>query len=440
LALLKGLLNIIIKEVKEMVRDPKILLGMIIVPMLMFPLMGFAVQTSVESAEESIEKTSIALMNKDQGPVAESLENYLAAFNFTVTHLDDMPLDQAITQIEDTNITNLVIIPSGFSQNITENGTATLTVYTPFEGGGGIAASTRSAAITSLLYSFENAIVDQRINEGFPEANSTEILNPILLSEKSIVKGKSADVSPDVLFGLMMSQSIAMPVGIMTLLIFSMQLASTAVASEKEEKTLETLLTMPINRTTILAGKLTGSIIVAIVGALAYLVGFTYYMNSYTSMIPIGTVDLAAIGLEPTIASYAIMGVSLFMALLSALALAISLSVFADDVRGAQALVGPLFILFIVPMIFSMFTDIYSLPFPLSIILLAIPFTHSMLATNVTFTGNYIGAIGGIVYMAIFTIIVLYIASRLFGTEKILTAKLKFGKFSLRKKKETPRE
>jgi len=433
--LLKGLLNIVIKEVKEMVRDPKILLGMIIVPLLMFPLMGFAVQTSMESAEQSIGETSIALMDQDQGPYAQNLVGNLTESNFKVTQLDDMSLDQAITQIEGTNITNLVIIPSGFSQNITENGTATLTIYTPFEGGGGIAASSRSVAINSVISSFENAIVDQRINEAFTEANSTEILNPILLSEKSIVKGKSADVSPDVLFGLMMSQSIAMPVGIMTLLIFSMQLASTAVASEKEEKTLETLLTMPINRTTILAGKLTGSIIVAIVGALAYLVGFSYYMSSFTGMIPTGTVDLAAIGLAPTIASYAIMGVSLFMALLSALALAISLSVFADDVRGAQALVGPLFILFVVPMIFSMFTDIYSLPFPLSIILLAIPFTHSMLATNVAFTGNYIGAIGGIVYMVIFTIIVLYIASRLFGTEKILTAKLKFKGFSLRKKR-----
>jgi ABC-2 type transport system permease protein len=238
----------------------------------------------------------------------------------------------------------------------------------------------------------------------------------------------------------MMSQSIAMPVGIMMLLIFSMQLASTAVASEKEEKTLETLLTMPINRTTILVGKLTGSIIVAVVGALAYLIGVSYYMNSFIGMIPTGTVDLAAIGLEPTIASYAIMGTSLFMTLLSALALAISLSVFADDVRGAQALVGPLSILFILPMIFTMFTDINSLPFPLSIILLAIPFTHSMLAANVTFTGNYIGAIGGIIYTASFTIIVLYIAARLFGTEKILTAKLRFTGFSLRKKKETPRE
>jgi ABC-2 type transport system permease protein len=425
LALLKGLLNIVTKEVKEMVRDPKILLSMIIVPLLMFPLMGFAVQTSMESAEQSIEETSIALINQDQGAIAISLENYLALFNFTVTHFNEIPINQVLTQVQDSNFTNLVIIPSGFSQNITEGGSASLTVYTPFSGGGGIGAASQSSVIRSVLYNFENAIVDQRIKEGFPGANTTEILNPIVWNEKSIVKGKSADVSPDVLFGLMMSQSVAMPVGIMTLLIFAMQLAATAVASEKEEKTLETLLTMPINRTIILAGKLTGSIIVALVGALAYLIGFSYYMGSFTGMMGTTSVDLGALGLAPTLASYAILGVSLFMALLSALALAISLSVFAEDVRGAQALVGPLSILFIFPMVFTMFTDINTLPFPLSIILLAIPFTHAMIATNVTFTGNYVGAIGGIIYMAIFTIVVLYIASRLFGTEKILTAKLK---------------
>jgi ABC-2 type transport system permease protein len=219
------------------------------------------------------------------------------------------------------------------------------------------------------------------------------------------------------------------------LLIFAMQLAATAVASEKEEKTLETLLTLPINRFMILAGKLTGSILVAIVGAIAYLIGFSFYMNSFTGMIPSEAgVDLASIGLAPTLLSYALLGISLFMALLAALALAMSLSVFADDVRGAQALVGPLSILLVFPMIFTMFTDITALPFPLSIILLAIPFTHPLLAANVAFTGNYLLAVGGIVYMAIFTVGVLYVAARLFGTEKILTAKLKFRKFSLRKR------
>jgi ABC-2 type transport system permease protein len=66
------------------------------------------------------------------------------------------------------------------------------------------------------------------------------------------------------------------------------------------------------------------------------------------------------------------------------------------------------------------------LPFPLTIVLLAIPFTHPMLASKVAFTGDYLSAVIGIVYVSIFTVAVLYIAARLFATEKILTAKLKF--------------
>ncbi len=432
--MLKGLFNIIVKEVKELVRDPKILLPMIIIPLIMFPLMGFAIQFSMEAAEESMGEISVAVMDLDGGPVAESLRINLTDWNAKIVQLDDPNLTKAFNYVQESNLTGLIVIPSGFSQNITEGGTSELEVYTPFRGGS-IIESTSSSAVSALLSFFENNLVDQRIDEKFTESQTT-VLNPIDLSEKSIIKGKGVDINPTVLFGLVISQSTIMPVGIMMLLIFAMQLAATAVASEKEEKTLETLLTLPINRFMILAGKLTGSILVAIVGAIAYLIGFSYYMNSFTGMIPTGVgVDLASIGLAPTLLSYVLLGLSLFMALLSALALAMSLSVFAEDVRGAQALVGPLSILLVFPMIFTMFTDITALPFPLSIILLAIPFTHPLLASNVAFTGNYLLAIGGIIYMAIFTVGVLYIAARLFGTEKILTAKLKFRRFSLRKKK-----
>ena len=432
--MLKGLFNIIVKEVKELVRDPKILLPMIIIPLIMFPLMGFAIQFSMEAAEEGMGEISVAVMDLDGGPVAESLRINFTDWNAKIVQLDDPNLTKAFNYVQESNLTGLIVIPSGFSQNITEGGTSELEVYTPFRGGS-IIESTSSSAVSALLSFFENNLVDKRIDEKFTESPTT-VLNPIDLSEKSIIKGKGVDINPTVLFGLVISQSTIMPVGIMMLLIFAMQLAATAVASEKEEKTLETLLTLPINRFMILAGKLTGSILVAIVGAIAYLIGFSYYMNSFTGMIPTGVgVDLASIGLAPTLLSYVLLGLSLFMALLSALALAMSLSVFAEDVRGAQALVGPLSILLVFPMIFTMFTDITALPFPLSIILLAIPFTHPLLASNVAFTGNYLLAIGGIIYMAIFTVGVLYVAARLFGTEKILTAKLKFRRFSLRKKK-----
>jgi len=432
--LFKGLFNIIVKEVKELVRDPKILLGMIIVPLIMFPLMGFAIQTSMETAEESMRSISIAVMDLDKGPVAENLTNFLITLNVTIVEVDDLNFTEAVNYVQQSNLIGLVVIPSGFSNNITEGLKAELDVYTVFRGGG-IVESTSSSMISALFETFEESLVVQKVGEKFPETRET-VLDPVEMSEKSIIKGKPVNVNPGVLFGLMTLQSTGMPVGIMMLLIFAMQLAATSVASEKEEKTLETLLTLPINRFTILAGKLTGSIVVAVIGAAAYIVGFNYYMSSFMGMMPteIG-VDLATIGLAPTPISYLLLGVSLFVSLLSALALAISISIFAEDVRGAQALVGPLSMLLIFPMIIMMFTDVYALPFPLMIVLLAIPFTHPMLASKVAFTGDYLTAVIGIVYVSIFTIVVLYIAARLFGTEKILTAKLKFRKLRLRKLK-----
>lgn len=432
--MVKGLFNIIVKEVKELARDPKILLGMIIVPLIMFPLMGFAIQTSMETAEKSVGNISMAIMNLDNGTVAENLTNFLTSRNVRIVEVDDLNFTEAVNYVQQSNLTGLIVVPPSFSNNITDGLKAELDVYMVFRGGG-IAESTSSSAISALLNKFEEDLVVQKIGEKFPEDPGT-VLDPINMAEKSIVKGKSVDVSPSVLFSVMIAQSTGMPVGIMVLLIFAMQLAATSVASEKEEKTLETLLTLPVNRFTVLVGKLTGSIIVAVVGAVAYLVGFSYYTVSLMGVMPAGTsVDLAAVGLAPTPISYLLLGASLFMALVSALALAISISVFAEDVRGAQALVGPLSVLLIFPMIFTMFTDIYSLPLPLMIVLFAIPFTHPMLAARAAFTGDYLTAIIGIVYVSIFTMVVLYIAARLFGTEKILTAKLKFRRFKFRKSK-----
>jgi len=424
-----------VKEVKELVRDPKILLGMIIVPLIIFPLMGFAIQTSMEAAEESMGNISMAVMDLDEGPVAENLTNFLKALNIRIVELENLNFTEAVNYVEQTNLTGLVVVPPDFSNNITTGLKAKLDVYTVFRGGG-IAESTSSSAISALLNEFEKDLVTQKVGEKFLDQDPKTVLNPIDMSDNSIIKGKSVDIPPSVLFGLMMAQSTGMPVGIMVLLIFAMQLAATSVASEKEEKTLETLLTLPVNRFTILVGKLTGSIVVAVVGAIAYIIGFSYYMGSFMGVMPAENgVDLASVGLAPTPISYLLLGASLFVSLVSALALAISMSVFAEDVRGAQALVGPLSMLFVFPMIFTMFTDIYSLPFPLMIVLFAIPFTHPMLAARAAFTGDHLTAIIGIVYVAIFTVVVLYIAARLFGTEKILTARLKFRRFRLRKSK-----
>ena len=80
-----------------------------------------------------------------------------------------------------------------------------------------------------------------------------------------------------------------------------------------------------------------------------------------------------------------------------------------------------------------MYLDINTLPLALRAVFFAIPYSQPIIASKAVIMGDYSTVIFGIIYVAAFTIIIMYIASRLFATEKILTAKLKFKRIGSRK-------
>jgi len=429
--LLSGLRNIVAKEVKELIRDPRILLGIILVPLLMFPLMGFMIRTSQEAAMESMKNISVAVIDLDNDVFAQNLTDILKFYgNFKVETLNASSIDEVARDVQDSNVTAVIVIPEDFSENLTNGVRAELEAYGVFRGGG-IAESGTFSAVNNLLQLFEQILIKQALKDA--SLDPDVVLDPVNISAKSIVKGEPVDMNPDALFAVVMSQFFGFPFAIMMLIILAMQLAATSVASEKEEKTLETLLSLPISRFTVLIGKLTGSVIVATLGAVATIVGVIYYVGSITFGSPTQmTVDLSAIGLAPGLFGYAILGASLFVSLLSALALAVVVSVFAEDVRGAQSLLGFVYLPLFIPMIVLMFADINTLPLTIRIILLAIPFTHPMLAARAMTTGDYFTAIWGIGYVTIFTLVILYVAARIFATEKILTMRLRLRRRKIR--------
>ena len=420
--MIKGFGNILLKEIKELVRDPKILLGMIIVPLILFPILGGIMNFSMQSAKEKAEKASILVLDNDEGNYSKIFINYLKKY-VKVSVINDTTVNDAVKELANYNSTELLEIPKGFSENMTLrveknllNVTANLNSYSIFSAGG-IFENVGSSLIDSLIEQFNRFVAPDAVH-----------------SEKSVVvKGQIIKgVSPSVITSLMVSQSIAMPITIMILLTFAMQIAATSVAMEKEEKTLETLLSLPIDRFTILLGKLSGSILVAAVGAIAYMIGFNYYMSSFTSMMPANlNIDLASLGLAPSLFGYILLGILLFVTLLSALALAVIMSAFAEDVRGAQSLVGYIYPLLIIPALVLMYIDVNSLPLALKIVLYAIPFSHPIIASKAVTMGDYLTAVFGIIYVTAFTLIMMYAASRLFATEKILTAKLKFKSYGI---------
>jgi len=223
---------------------------------------------------------------------------------------------------------------------------------------------------------------------------------------------------------------------IIIMLTYAMQIAATSVAMEKEEKTLETLLTMPVDRFAILMGKLSSTVIVAGIAAVAVMIGYNYMLGSVTLGIQNQTsIDLVSLGLVPSPIGYALLGISLFITLLSALALAVIMSAFAEDVRGAQALIGYIYPIIFIPTLALIYLDFNTLPDIIKTILYAIPYSHPIIASKAVVFGDYTTVIFGIIYVTAFTIVIMYVASRLFATEKILTAKLRFKRKKNRKVK-----
>ena len=80
-------------------------------------------------------------------------------------------------------------------------------------------------------------------------------------------------------------------------------------------------------------------------------------------------------------------------------------------------------VLVFIPALIMMFSDISMLPPAVRIVLLAIPYTHSSMASKAAFLGNYSTALTSIGYISLFTVVVLYVSARIFSTERIITAR-----------------
>jgi ABC-2 type transport system permease protein len=392
--------------------------------------MGGIVGYSVQSVQEQAIKTPLLIVNNDGGNWSDYLIEVFANYSAKVFVVNNTIIDKtsASQLLSQYNTTQFIVIPEGFTANMTAHEAdptvkATISFYGVFSGSG-VFESVGSMIINNLVNLFNRVVAPDAVNS----------------KPSTIVKGEIYNnVDPAALSNVMISQAIAMPIIIIILLSYSMTIAATSVAMEKEEKTLETLLTLPVDRFAILMGKLSGSILVAAVGALAYMVGFNYYIGGITSTIPAGaSVNLADLGLVPSFFGYLLLGISLFITILSALALAVIISAFADDVRTAQSLVGYIYPFLFVPAIALMYLDVNSLPLAFKVVLYAIPYTQPIIAAKAVIMGDYATAVLGIVYVTAFTLTVMYAASRLFATEKILTAKLKLR--GLRKSKKAPAE
>ncbi len=422
--------TIFIKELKDLLRDPKIVIGMIVVPLVLFPAMGAMFKTGIESAES---KTPIGIIDLDNQTLSEAfvtaLENDPGA---KLVEMSSRDVPDALTEAGSSDIKIIMVIPEGFTQDIQDKRGAEIEVYAVIKGLG-ISEVISTARVDEIIQRINRQFSESIILDQMPEVSPTNVLDPIKTRGFTIVRGVQFDIPPAVIAGLINSQSFIVPVVLMVMILFVAQMAATSMATEKENKTLETLLTLPVSRLSILAGKMGGTAVVSLIAAMAYIVGFSYYMSSFqmgAQQIPEELTEILSI--SPF--GFLLLGVSIFMAVLAALSLSMILAVFTQDVRSAQSLVSFTIMPLVFPAMILVFADINSLPVALKYVLLALPFSHPTIAAKAVILENYGIVLGGIVYLAAFTLAVLYLAAKMFSTERVVTAKITFGLKKLKKK------
>jgi len=421
--------NIIKKEIRELLTPATIL--PIVIMAILFGSMG----NVIGGIEEGLsEKPVIGYINDDTGELSKlaisTIEKYSKVV-YNSTNIKDK--ENALTKLNEKNGLALMIISENFSKDIRNNSQGKIEIYWIMEGAG-ILDSISSETVQGITNQINRDISTELIKNNIT-VNASIALYPIQKIDTTYFKGKEMKgISPGVIVGLLSTQSTLIPIVIMMIILMSGGTVISSMALEKENKTLETLLTLPVKRTSIVTGKIVASASIGLFMALIYMIGFGNYMQSFQMS---GGLNLADFGLTLSTFDQILIGISLFVTLIAGLSLSMLLGTFAKNYKSAQTLTFPVTALALVPMFLTMFKDFDTLPIALKGFVFAIPFSHPMMAPRLLLFDEYTTVIVGIIYVTIFAIISISYIAWIFKTDKLLTGStMNLSKLFKRKKLE----
>lgn len=227
------------------------------------------------------------------------------------------------------------------------------------------------------------------------------------------------DITPQQLSNSQMGEGLMIPIIVMIVITMVGSIVITSMGTEKENKTLETLLTMPVRRTTIVTGKLLAAAIMGLFYGVCYLAGMMFYSKGITSGL--SSVNLNDYGLGMTPMGWAVLFLILFLALFSALGICMILGAFTKNYKMAQTMIMPITVLSILPMMVFMFSGWNSMPGFLQGVIFAIPFSHPMMAMTNIVMGDTLVLAGGIAYLAVLDLILVMITVRVYNSDILIT-------------------
>jgi len=423
------------KELKELATLQ--MLAPFALTMLVFALIGNIVGAQGAEAERT---RSLSMLDLDRTPASALVLESVKQSGFTVVAAAGEEPRGVLA--DESRPAVLLVVPEGFGSALERGERAEVQTYVAVRSFS-LMGSRESAALAGALAALSQSLQEQLVVAVAPDADASVIAQPLAVQEHVVLGDRQAEVGVDAVMSFITSQTIFVPIVFFVVIVFAAQMVANAVASEKENKTLETLLAMPVSRSAIVTTKMLAAAAIALLSAGAYMVGMRYYMTGLTEGFG-GSGATAAqeaaaemarrLGLTLGASDYVLLGLTLFFSILVVLAIALIIGAFAENVKAVQSLLGPLMILIMVPYFMAMFVDINTLPTVARLALLALPFTHPFLAAPNLFLGNVNAVLAGIAYQAVWFVALVIAAARIFSSDRLLTMRLSLS----RKKRSTP--
>ncbi len=440
-------INLLKKEISELVNVHMIAtLGIML---LIFMIMGNLMTSAIDDVVEDVSHPIINISDCDDTDLTHQLIEALKSSKAEVNEFTVSGEDYA-QMLKSNDIKNLIVIPDGFTDDITNDKRPQLITVSRMTSAASLAnISSGNTGASSLISNCLKKIIADKT--GINNDELERINEPIELVENTVVDNKYAPISTSNITAKVSMQNMALPIALLFLVMLTSQSLISSISGEKIDKTLETLLSAPISRMSIISAKMLAAAIVALINAAVMMIGFTQFMKGATDNLDTEVTSAVQgmmstgdafdrLGLTLGVSDYLLIGLQFFITIMICLSISIILGSLADDPKTSQTVLLPIMLLVMVPYAISMIADVNSLPTVAKLIVYAIPFTHTFTSMSNLMFGNDTLFIYGLIYQIIFFAVCMFFALKLFKSDKILTMSLNFGQRSKFKKKTSASE
>ncbi len=447
-------INLLKKELSELIN--KQMIFSLIFTVAIFFIMGNVMESATSEIVEEAKSNKLSICSMDDSAVTEEMIESFKESGSKVNLVTVEGDNYASAFKKQKKLKGFVVIPKGFGEAV-EKGEKP-EVYSVSKVQGAAAFSNMTSGPENTL-SAVTLFVSQKLadQKGVSKEQLKTIEDPLTVTEHTVVADKSAQVSMGSIVTKLMMQNMILPIIVVLLIMMTSQSLISSISNEKIDKTLETLLSTPVSRGSVITAKMLAAAIVALLNAGVMMAGFTSYtagmMGSMASdiatTIPQDAAEsakgalsgimssgdaLKQLGLQLGAADYLLIGIQLFVTIMICLALSIILGALVNDSKSAQTMLLPIVMMVMIPWMITMFTDVSSLPTVAKYVIYAIPFTHTFTAMPNLMFGNNTEFWLGLGYQIIVFAVVMFFALKLFKSDKILTISLNLGQKSKFKK------